>query len=371
MIPISDGNNLPYDTEYPQQERERYHHEDEQVPASAMPSSFTESSASITGSNLSQPQTIHNDLSQGHLVQPYEGGFKGYPPETIHQTSSTAHQPLQFFNSRVVQDMAPPLPYLPQTENLGQGSSSLAPPQMLLGQLQYTQPVLNPYPSQDHGGHSVKMELPDEVVRAQQNYPRNYRVPSVKLEPSPDVQRLSYPDTYSVSSQGSSYASTMDLEGKSLSDTRGDIQHYPDVTTMLNDNVTIAAPLVEATFVDLKVCNVCGKRITRDMIRHMRTHQSNKRFNCKFPKESCSHGSGQFNRRYDFKKHLLNKHFKFDDSRIKKVHNLSDKLNDWGVCPCGQRFLSGDWLENHILTDDVSRRCPQMEDVSHDRHDTN
>lgn len=138
------------------------------------------------------------------------------------------------------------------------------------------------------------------------------------------------------------------------------IKKYPDVTTMLNSNISIAAPLVEATFVDLKVCSVCGKRITRDMIRHMRTHQTNKRFACMFPKGECRHTSRQFNRRYDFKKHLLNKHFVFDNPGVRKVLTLSGKLGDWGTCPCGRRFLSGDWLQNHILTSDPAARCPAM-----------
>lgn len=136
------------------------------------------------------------------------------------------------------------------------------------------------------------------------------------------------------------------------------MQQYPDMTTMVNSNINIIAPMVETTFIDHKVCNVCGRRITRDMTRHMRTHQVVKRFVCDFPKGSCRHRSGQFNRRYDFKKHLLNNHFIFDNQNVKKVHNLKGKLDDWGTCHCGRRFISSDWLDNHILTEDLAYRCP-------------
>lgn len=138
------------------------------------------------------------------------------------------------------------------------------------------------------------------------------------------------------------------------------LHQYPDMTTMVNSNTNIAAPMVETTFIDHKVCNICGRRITRDMTRHMRTHQVIKRFVCDFPKGSCRHRSGQFNRRYDFKKHLLNNHFVFDDQNVKKVHNLKGKLDGWGTCHCGQRFLSSEWLDHHILTEDQADRCPLM-----------
>lgn len=105
-----------------------------------------------------------------------------------------------------------------------------------------------------------------------------------------------------------------------------DINKYPDMTTLLNSNSNILLPQVENQFVDHKSCTICGKRITRDMSRHMRTHQTESRFSCKFPKTQCRHKLGKFNRPYDYKKHLLNRHFKFDDPYIKRLHNLSDKL---------------------------------------------
>ncbi|KAG7665640.1 uncharacterized protein J8A68_000846 [[Candida] subhashii] len=137
--------------------------------------------------------------------------------------------------------------------------------------------------------------------------------------------------------------------------------HYPDLTTMVNSNANIAVPLVEAQFVDHKVCSLCGKKITRDMSRHMRTHQAESRFTCVFPRSQCIHKSGKFNRPYDFKKHLLNRHFQFDNPTVKKLHNLSDKLDHWGTCPCGHRALGRHWLDFHVLTDDASNRCPYIE----------
>lgn len=135
---------------------------------------------------------------------------------------------------------------------------------------------------------------------------------------------------------------------------------YPDMTTMVNSDRNVSVPLVETTFVDPTKCSICGKKISRDMIRHMWTHQTEKRFKCVFPKGSCQHKSGLFNRRYDFKKHLLNKHFRYDDVSAKREHNLREKLTQWGTCPCGRRFLSGDWLSQHILTKNESQKCPLL-----------
>lgn len=139
------------------------------------------------------------------------------------------------------------------------------------------------------------------------------------------------------------------------------LQEYPDITTMVNLNQGMVAPMVDAEFVDFRVCSVCSKHITRDMSRHMRTHLIIPRFQCAFPKLQCSHKSGRFNRPYDFKKHLLNKHFKFDNPEIKRVHNLSDKLNFPGSCICGLRAMAKDWLDNHVLTNDSTKRCPCIE----------
>ncbi|OUM53568.1 hypothetical protein BVG19_g2863 [[Candida] boidinii] len=98
-----------------------------------------------------------------------------------------------------------------------------------------------------------------------------------------------------------------------------------------------------------KKCSICGKIITRDMSRHLRIHEPVSRFKCIFPKEKCVHKTGQFNRPYDFKKHLLNYHFRFDDNSVKKQHNLCAKLDHTGQCYCGKKFTAEEWLDNHIL----------------------
>lgn len=134
-------------------------------------------------------------------------------------------------------------------------------------------------------------------------------------------------------------------------------QVHSGMTSLINSNSNVVVPLVELAFVDQHVCNVCGRRITRDMTRHMRTHQTVARFTCKFPKSQCRHKTGRFNRPYDYKKHLLNRHFRFDHPEIKKLHNLSDKLDHWGTCPCGLRFVAKEWLDGHILTEDGGAKC--------------
>lgn len=104
------------------------------------------------------------------------------------------------------------------------------------------------------------------------------------------------------------------------------------------------------------ICKVCGKYISRDMTRHMRIHDETGRFQCVYPKEMCNHKTGNFNRPYDYKKHLLHIHFEFDDPKGKTAHTLTDKLPMTGSCKaCKQRYTASDWLEKHILS--VEERC--------------
>lgn len=171
-------------------------------------------------------------------------------------------------------------------------------------------------------------------------------------------QQQSVPYPQQLQPRQQPHATNVDVNFQFNSPNR--LNHYPDMTTMVNSNSNIIVPLVESTFVDHRVCTICGRRITRDMTRHMRTHQKISRFSCKFPENQCRHKSGRFNRPYDFKKHLLNRHFKFDEIEIRKLHNLSDKLNHWGTCPCGLRFMGKDFLDDHILTKDKSKKCPMI-----------
>lgn len=114
--------------------------------------------------------------------------------------------------------------------------------------------------------------------------------------------------------------------------------------------------------VKVSICPICDRHITRDYSRHMRIHNEIGRFQCVFPRGTCSHKSGKFNRPYDYKKHLLNVHFRFDDPKIKLAPNLTDKLQVPGTCvACGQRFLGIDWLEKHVLTADAPSRCVELQ----------
>lgn len=104
-------------------------------------------------------------------------------------------------------------------------------------------------------------------------------------------------------------------------------------------------------------CSTCGKMILRDMSRHLRTHELVSRFRCMFPEKECRHRTRQFNRPYDFKKHLLNRHFFFNNEEATRLHNLNEKVGFAGRCRCGLTFLAGEWLDSHILTEEPSKRC--------------
>lgn len=104
-------------------------------------------------------------------------------------------------------------------------------------------------------------------------------------------------------------------------------------------------------------CHICGKYFRRDLPRHLRTHQEVARFVCPYPQDTCPHKRGQFNRPYDFKKHLLHGHFVFDEQKtVRSFRDLHSKLPYMGTCICGMRFSADDWLNNHVLGGDQS--CP-------------
>lgn len=104
-------------------------------------------------------------------------------------------------------------------------------------------------------------------------------------------------------------------------------------------------------------CKICGKFFRRDLPRHLRTHQEVARFVCPFPRADCPHKRGQFNRPYDFKKHLLHGHFVFDDQKtVRSFRDLMSKLSYRGTCHCGMRFVARDWLEDHVLN--AKSPCP-------------
>lgn len=110
------------------------------------------------------------------------------------------------------------------------------------------------------------------------------------------------------------------------------------------------------------ICPICDKHISRDFTRHSRIHNEIGRFQCVFPRSTCSHKSGKFNRPYDYKKHLLNVHFSFDDPKARLAPNLKEKLSVRGHCnSCGQHFTGNDWLEEHVLNTDKNKRCPKLQ----------
>lgn len=108
-------------------------------------------------------------------------------------------------------------------------------------------------------------------------------------------------------------------------------------------------------------CEVCGRDISRDFTRHMRTHDPVSRFRCVFPPEFCTHKTGSFNRQYDFKKHLLHSHFILNDPSVRRMKSLQHKLNHEGRCLCGKNMVSQEWLE-HITTLDTQGQylCPDL-----------
>lgn len=106
------------------------------------------------------------------------------------------------------------------------------------------------------------------------------------------------------------------------------------------------------------ICHICEKYISRDIIRHLRTHDEVGRFQCVFPRSTCSHKTGYFNRPYDYKKHLLHAHFNFDDPKARTFNNLTEKLPYYGSCNgCGQRFVACEWLDHHVLTNANDNKC--------------
>lgn len=109
------------------------------------------------------------------------------------------------------------------------------------------------------------------------------------------------------------------------------------------------------------VCPLCNKVFQRDLARHLRTHESTARFICPFPRDQCSHKRGQFNRGYDFKKHLLHYHFTFSDAgTARKLRDLNGKLSFQGRCCCGDEheFDAEEWLDDHITCEPP--RCPLL-----------
>ncbi|CAN3374873.1 hypothetical protein DIURU_002614 [Diutina rugosa] len=135
---------------------------------------------------------------------------------------------------------------------------------------------------------------------------------------------------------------------------------YPDLTTFVNMNPSVNAPSVDVVFNDQQTCPQCGKSNFSNLRRHLKIHRSTAKFQCQFPRSVCNFKINSYNRSFDFKRHLVNKHFKFDDKKLSKaVSSLSQKAEYLGHCPCGWHGSCQEWLDTHILVDDDNpQRCP-------------
>ncbi|GEQ72091.1 hypothetical protein JCM33374_g5777 [Metschnikowia sp. JCM 33374] len=196
------------------------------------------------------------------------------------------------------------------------------------------------------------ISLPQPQIEAGESYSKHHQNPS--------YQDYSYEDNKSYLK--SELDSSVPLEPDSLSDSQ-----IVGKTVESSDTDQLGPAEKKSTAKKRKgvkgiVCSVCDKHIVRDLSRHMRIHDEAGRFQCIFPPGYCKHKSRKFNRPYDYKKHLLNVHFKFDDPAAKLAPNLTEKLNVRGQCnACGQRFVASDWLDTHILTSDLRTKCFQLQ----------
>jgi hypothetical protein len=126
-------------------------------------------------------------------------------------------------------------------------------------------------------------------------------------------------------------------------------------------DLTTIHPNLPPAYNAAQKCDICGHVIASDIVRHKRTHDKEGRFKCLYPRSHCPHKSGHFHRQYDLKKHLLHDHFVLHSSSVKRMKNLTDKLDHVGTCHCGKRMKASEWL-NHIMARDAegSFECPDL-----------
>lgn len=136
-----------------------------------------------------------------------------------------------------------------------------------------------------------------------------------------------------------------------------DHQSYTDITSYVNSNPKALAPEVIAYFDDQVTCRICGRSNFINLKRHLKIHEQSQKYKCRFPKSVCNYKTNSYNRSFDFKRHLINKHFILDDKKAKKLPSLSAKFHLRGKCPCGFETTVKEWLYNHILTENESDRC--------------
>lgn len=181
-------------------------------------------------------------------------------------------------------------------------------------------------------------------------------VPDPELDPLPFHPPEYHPDAFDVDPvpPAKLYISHLDIERPSFHRTDSN-QSNASVSSVGSNKDAIKKKKPGKG----SVCVICEKFISRDLTRHMRIHDEVGRFKCVYPRSTCSHKTGKFNRPYDYKKHLLRAHFKFDNPRGRSHSTLTDMVPLDGQCAaCGARFLGQDWLNDHVLGG--NHRCPGL-----------
>lgn len=164
--------------------------------------------------------------------------------------------------------------------------------------------------------------------------------------------------------------SSLDMPTYDVPQTGGDNNSVSKDTTSFSEKSLSPANLPESATTNrrsdrkrgkkIKRCPICGRALLRDLTRHIRTHQADSGYYCPFPRDQCNHKRGSFNRRYEYKKHLISSHFIcVNKQAIRDAPSLLDKLRLGGTCRCGEYFDTIDsWIADHIET----RRCPLLQE---------
>lgn len=224
-------------------------------------------------------------------------------------------------------------------------------------------------------GGGVQTSVPNYLYAGQQQYPAysglaTSREAAPRLGPFRDIlDSTTIPASNGInvhqspvdtSSPGSSNSNSPIGVGGAADSSVHYTSSYGETNSSFNASNDDSSSIVSVTGEKKKYqCQICGKYFKRDLPRHLRTHQEVARFVCPYPRDNCPHKRGQFNRPYDFKKHLLHGHFVFDDQKtVRSFRDLKSKLHHYGTCVCGLRFEAGQWLDQHVLGGD--NLCPYL-----------
>lgn len=270
------------------------------TPSSVMQYPFPSSNSSYADHAV---LTTYPAVHSGAPPLPPTATYYTYPAPPVYERSSTAP-------SMMTQQMYSPI-HVVQSEPQPQPQAQPQP-----------QPQAQPQPQQYHYSLSPQQQI--------------------QLSPVP-IQVQSFPQT------GVEYPTLYQLQT---------IPQYPQILEGQPYQIQIEFP----RYVRGQKCPRCGRHIVNDIARHMRIHEPVSRFKCIYPRQQCSHRSGYFNRRYDFHKHLLHSHFKFDDPDVKKLVSVNDKMKYIGACKCGMKMTGREFLNNHIMIKDAQGKylCPDL-----------